>query len=272
MANEALQILRSMQEVDASGGDAGLLARFRQELWPMQVWIAGSRTELPDDQVSFQMRACEIIGNDFPLLDVFLSEAEMADRPDEHFAANFSMLSLLAESQRIDVLLKDGEEELLLGHDSILGFRDMVRLESGAGVPMDNEEVVALSRAVHRFASEAAAYCRQASDIKTLHLAVLGFPDTKPLLLGKLAAARPKHHIEALTRLSREYLRPAWRFSLVDASRAGPANHMLGDIVPYYDRSQPPGWWARFKHKYIQPREVPWVLAETEATDQARVA
>lgn len=270
MANEALQILRNMLEIDAFGADTGPLDRFRQEVWPMQVWIAGSKTQLPDDQVSFQMRAREIIGNDFPLLEVFLNEAEIADHPDEYFAANFSMLSLLAESRRIDVLLKDGEEERLLGHDSILGFRDMVHLGSGPGIPMDNEEAVALSRAVHRFASEAAVYCRQASDIKTLHLAVLGFSDTKPLLLGKLAAARPKHHIEALTRLSWEYLRPAWRFSLVDASRAAPAHHALRDIAPYYDRSQLPGWWARFKHKYIQSREVPLVFAKIDATNPAR--
>lgn len=255
MPHFAFDILRQLAHPDASAASLEARQAFKSQVWYLPVWIPGTQTDVADNKTRNDLVLVAGDEGAPPIMELFFDEADAkAEYSAGYFAATFRYAIMYAELARIDVVISEGEEGLLLTHDQLLGMRDMAAM-GGEGVPMDEDEVASYKIATRDFAVMARQYCTQHSDIESLHLAVLMTSGVKPLLTGTLKAQRMALHAEALAEMSRDVLLPAWRFSLYDDGPGHAAGIVaeLKQLAPCFHKASDTGWWNKIKHGFKDP-------------------
>ncbi|MET3135078.1 hypothetical protein AAKU55_005381 [Oxalobacteraceae bacterium GrIS 1.11] len=269
MPHASFDIIGQVQE--SGHADLHALRDFRENVWNMRVWLPATNTPAPNEQTKTTFHMDEGVDGDWPTLSVYLNEADAsaAAGRDGYIASRFCFLQGLADANRINALLVDGEQELTLAHAALLSLRDLATLGE-QNIPMDANEVAALRRAVELFAAEALDYCAAQPDVQRLHLAVMGTNGIKACLGGALSASNCSRHIAALEELNLQFFRPGWRFLLFeDNFDAAPLVAEMKALAPIYDQRLKLGWWSRVKLRFNAP-PVGMVFYKVDGLDEAQ--
>ena len=243
----SFDIIRKLVDTPFLNPESDALDAYTELVWPMPVWVGGTQRAVGGGQTQTDLTLIRDDENALLGLQVYISEAEAeaAQGGGAYFASRFPVPILLAEGQRMEVLLIEGDECLQISHKQLMVLRDLVSM-SDDGAYTKEEECKALLQAIGAFPVRAKQYCKTHPEIDSLHLATLFKTGIKPMLVGILQAANYEQHARALDSISEEEFIPGWRFALIDEQVHHRA--MLSDLqqaTPCYLKEAEQGFWNR---------------------------
>jgi hypothetical protein len=237
-------------------GDDAALDAFKRQLWHRPFWVAGTNKLVNDSAVQITMNLADPVNGTNSIMRVFVdkAEAEAEHGADGCFPMPFRVILVFAESSRMDAYLHEHDEGLLITHDQLMALRDQVAM-GGQGIPMSEQEVLQHRALATALATRARAYCAAQDDIETLYLSVVMVPGVKAMVAAKLkASGRKQEHVDALTAISQELLRPRWRFAMYeDGEGSDGMGGMLKQHQPCFSRERDTGMWNKFKNAFSAP-------------------
>jgi hypothetical protein len=237
------------------GNDAALGA-FKRQLWHRPFWVAGTSKLVDNQGLQITMNLADPVNGSNEIMRVFVDKADAvaAHGEDGCFTLPFRVILVFAESSRMDAHVDEHDEGLLITHDQLMALRDQAAM-GGQGIPMSEPEVLQQRTAATALATRARAYCAAQDDIDTLYLSIVMMPGVKAMVAATLkASGRMQEHVDALTAISQELLRPRWRFSMYeDAEGSDGIGGMLKQHQPCFSRERDTGMWNKFKNAFSAP-------------------
>lgn len=251
MKHPSFDIVTILGQAGLSAPDPETLRSFRVNVCPMRVYIPGDRLETPKQRTATRFNLDTAGGKELPSLALYMRETDAvkAHGPDGYFAAKFRLALLFSDAFRAHARLIDGNENLLIRHETLLALRDM-----NTPKPMPSDEVVAQRDAMLTFVTRARAYCARQADVNALYLATLAAPGAAPMLLASLSAERYARHASALKEICVQEFRPGWRFVLLEEAPGHAAlARDLWQTAPCYAKVPGRRWWHKIKSRFESP-------------------
>ena len=232
-----------------------VLARFSQDVWQLPIWIAGERVEYPDGKIKMAFQAIDGKSDENALLAVYFSEQEaVKHHATPNFSVPFFHLAVIINSQHIDILLVDADEEALLTHKAMLMIKDACTLDKGS-ISNDPEDNKLMINAAHQFCEEAYQYCATQVDVESLYMAFVLMETASPRVAIYLDGVNLTHHISAIEAMEKRLFKPNWSTLYLNhmTSTGAEITSNLKKLAPIYDHSQSQSWWAKFRRKLELP-------------------
>lgn len=253
MSQPITDIIRRLTGITPPDGSDAALDAFKRQIWHKSFWVAGTNELVENSGLQITMNLADPVNGTNNIMRVFVDKDQAVAQFGDCFALTFRVILVFAESARMDAYLFEGDDGMLIAHDQLMALRDQVAM-GGEGVPMSEQEALQQRAAGAELAKRARAYCAGQSDIESLHLAMLMMPGVKPVFAGTLKSVNTQQHVDALTRISHELLRPRWRFSLFDNIDGDESiASMLKQVDPCFDRVRDTGMWNKFKNAFSSP-------------------
>jgi hypothetical protein len=252
MTHPAFDIIDAINDMEYTFhlGFEELRGRFKDQVWNMPVWIAG--TEIHGETgPHWQTHTKAGPDGTPPILPMYLSEAEASvlEGVGQYIATRFSKVVSGAELQRFQVAMIEGEDFLWIAHAALMTLRDLVTM--GEASTPNAVEMGLLVSGSNVFKQQAIAYCARHESIHSMRMALLRVPGNKLIAATALNADDFDQHAEALEAIANDIFLPGWRTLFVDASAQDDILiERMNAELPMYDKASSKGWWNKFKKQF----------------------
>ncbi len=250
--HHAFDILSELAQPVCGAPDLAMLKRFRDAVRGQLLAVAGRRGIPPREHAVMLDLRDPPDNASVPTLQVYVHEADARHQlgTGASVMAPFELVVAAAQRTRLDVAFNDGGSVLRIAHATLLAMRDLSHITAD-GLMLPPEQVMEHHDAIRRFAFYARRYCSRNQDVRTLHLATLAYPASRPLLAGFLSADHRDVHAHALTALSNRLFEPTWRFVWCEKSTASSEVLVsLRSTPPCYDSTLHQPWWRRLHQHF----------------------